>query len=499
MKLNFINSFARLPEKFFSHTEIESFEEPFLISYNHALAAELGLPEANEQELADIFSGKKLPNGAEVISSIYAGHQFGSYVPQLGDGRAHLIGEILNPKGKSFELQLKGSGKTPYSRFGDGKAVLRSSIREYLCSEAMHGLGIPTTRALALVGSNESVMREGIEKAAMVCRVSESFVRFGHFEYFAHRGDAEAVKILADYVITKFYPKLENAENKYQKFFYEIVSRTAKLMAKWQSVGFAHGVMNTDNFSILGLTIDYGPFGFMDTFQPGLIPNCSDYSGRYSFENQPSIGLWNLYALASALESLLPKEEAKEILQLYQSILIREYTDIMRHKLGLRNKRPKDLQLASDLLSLMAAFEVDYNIFFRRLGEYKPCYQREDEDGRINNAEIYILFKKPDAFDEWQHRYRERLHQEDWAERNVRGEAVDDERKTRMNLANPKYILRNYMAEQAIRQATYAHDFSEVERLLKLLSNPYEDQPEFENYANEPPEWARGISLSCSS
>jgi uncharacterized protein YdiU (UPF0061 family) len=494
---NFINTYSQLPEQFYSRTQIEAFEDPFLISFNEDLAKELELNFESEQEIAEVFSGKKLMHGSEVISTAYAGHQFGSFVPKLGDGRAHLLGEIKTSKGKTFELQLKGSGKTPYSRFGDGKAVLRSSIREYLCSEAMHGLGIPTTRALALVGSTENVMREGLEKAAMVTRVAPSFIRFGHFEYFTHKGDVASTKILADYTITKFFPKLETAENKYLKLFYEIVSSTAKLMAQWQSVGFTHGVMNTDNFSALGLSMDYGPFAFQDEFSHGFIPNCSDYSGRYSYEAQPSIGLWNLYALAAAFGCLISTQAAKEILDLYQNIFAKEYTEIMRKKLGLKTKRKKDIEIITDLLNLLNGFGVDYTNFFRRLCDYKPV--KEDESGRIINADLYIMFKKPIAFSEFEQKYRERILQEDWAERNIKGDLVDFERSQFMKAQNPKYILRNYMAEQAIRQATFARDFTEVNRLLNLLKNPYADQPEFDEYAATPPEWARGLSLSCSS
>lgn len=493
----FINTYTQLPERFYSRTNIEGFEDAFLISFNEDLAKELEFSFANEQEIADIFGGKKLMKGSEVISTVYAGHQFGSFVPQLGDGRAHLLGEIQTSKGKTFELQLKGSGKTPYSRFGDGKAVLRSSIREYLCSEAMHGLGIPTTRALALVGSTENVMREGLEKAAMVTRVAPSFLRFGHFEYFTHKKDVDATQILADYTITKFYPKLLTAENKYLKLFFEIVNSTAKLMARWQAFGFTHGVMNTDNFSVLGLTIDYGPFAFQDEFAHGFIPNCSDYSGRYSFEAQPQIGLWNLYALGAAFSCLISNQAAKEVLDLYQNILAQEYVDIMRKKLGLKTKRPKDIELVADLLNLLNAFGVDYTNFFRNLCDYKPV--KEDEDGRIINADLYIMFKKPLAFDDFEQKYRQRLLQEDWAERNLSATKTDQARRIEMKKHNPKYILRGYMAEQAIRQASFARDFSEVNRLQKLLKNPFDDQPEFEEYAATPPEWARGLNLSCSS
>lgn len=487
--MEFINTYSKLGEEFYSKTEVESFESPFLIDYNEALAKELGI-DLSEEEILKYFSGSKLFSGSEVISTVYSGHQFGSYVPQLGDGRAHLLGEIKTPSGESVELQLKGSGKTPYSRFGDGKAVLRSSIREYLASEALHYLGIPTTRALCIIGSDENVMREGMEKAAMITRVAPSFIRFGHFEFFTHSGKPELTKKLLDYVINKFYPECSVRPDRYEKFLYEVVSSTAKLTAKWQASGFTHGVMNTDNMSILGLTIDYGPYGFMDEYQPGFIPNHSDYSGRYSYVNQPQIALWNLHALAYALVPVLSMEQSAPILELYKTILITEFTEIMRKKLGLSERRNVDKKLVQDLLEVLAGFEVDYTIFFRMLCDY-----RIGED----NTEIYKLFKKPDQFKEWEQRYVIRLKQEGWSGMNKGNVSIDDTRSRLMKKYNPKYILRNYMAESAIRNATYAKDYSEIKTLIKLLRNPYDEQPGLENYASLPPEWSKSICVSCSS
>jgi uncharacterized protein YdiU (UPF0061 family) len=490
MKLKFTNSFHKLPEKFYSKTEIEAFENPVLVHANTKLATQLGI-DAGEKNFLDYFCGRKKILGSEVVSTVYSGHQFGSYVPQLGDGRAHLIGEIEAPNKEKFELQIKGSGKTPYSRFGDGKAVLRSSIREYLCSEAMHHLGVPTTRALCIIGSDEEVMREGPEKAAMVTRVAPSFIRFGHFEYFSHKGDYDGLKTLADFVIANYFPRTNTGTDKYQKFFYDVVSSTAKLIAKWQAFGFAHGVMNTDNMSILGLTIDYGPFGFMDEYQPGFICNCSDYSGRYSYESQPKIGLWNLYALAAALEPILPRANSQEVLDLYYPILVRDYSELMRKKLGLKERRDSDAFLIRDLMQLMADFAVDYTIFFRSLADFKV-----DE----KNEYLYKFFKKPSDFEVWEEKYKKRIMQEEWYQINKSPEKSLADRRQRMNKINPKYILRNFMAEQAIRLATYANDFSEIDKLIKILEKPFDEQPEFEkDFFCTPPAWAGELSVSCSS
>lgn len=487
--MQFINTYSKLGEDYYSKTNIENFENPVLIDFNTELAEEMGV-NISEDLALQYFSGNKKLEGSDTISTVYAGHQFGSFVPQLGDGRAHLIGEIQSPSGETFEMQLKGSGKTPYSRFGDGKAVLRSSIREYLAAEALHYLGIPSTRSLCIVGSDENVMREGIEKAAIVTRVAPSFVRFGHFEFFTHSNKPEHTIKLANYVIDKFFPEANNAKDKYEKFFFEVVSSTAKMIAKWQAHGFAHGVMNTDNFSILGLTIDYGPYGFMDDFHPGYIPNCSDYSGRYAFANQPQIAFWNLFALSHALTPIIPTAQSGVILELYKNILMNEYEDLMRKKLGFRERRNTDKNLFLELMELLAGFEVDYTIFFRKLCDFKI-------EG--DNSEIYNLFKKPLAMKDWEQKYIIRLKQEGWAELNKQKQDIDFERSKNMKKYNPKYILRNYMAENAIINATYAHDYSEISKLRKLLRKPFDEQPEFENYSAHPPQWAREISLSCSS
>lgn len=490
MSFKFINSFENLGEGFHSKTEVEAFDEPVMIHYNEALAEKMGL-DLNKSEALKYFSGNKLMKNSSVISSVYAGHQFGSFVPQLGDGRAHYLGEIENTStGKAYEIQLKGSGKTPYSRFGDGKAVLRSSIREYIASEALYHLGIPTTRALSLITSNEPVMREEMEPAAMVARVSDSFIRFGHFEFFTHTAKSpENTKKLADYVIEKFYPELQGKNNIYQKFFYRIVTSTAKLMAKWQAFGFTHGVMNTDNMSILGLTIDYGPYGFLDQFDPGYIPNHSDHTGRYSYMNQPQIAYWNLHALSYALEPILNPSEAGEILGLYKNILLKEYTNIMRKKLGFVKERESDEKLIEKLIMQLAGFEVDYTIFFHKLSEYEI-------DGE--KKEIFGLFKKKDEIKEWLEKYEIRLKQEGWPDLNRDKEKANSKRQKVMKKKNPKYIVRNYMLQTAIKMAEKG-DYSEITKLFNLLQKPFDEQAEYEPYAAAPPDWSKDICISCSS
>ena len=313
--LHFDNTFARLPEVFYRRVKPTALPAPYLVSFNEKAAELIGLDakEAAKPEFVEYFTGNKMLAGSEPISAIYAGHQFGTFVSQLGDGRAISLGETINENGERFDIQLKGAGMTPFSRMGDGRAVLRSTIREYLCSEAMNALGIPTTRSLCITGSDAPVYRETVETAAVLTRLAPTHVRFGSFELFYYRGQYDRVRELADYVIGEFYPQFESAENKYLEFLREVISRTAKLIAAWQSIGFAHGVMNTDNMSILGLTIDYGPFGFLDEFDAGFICNHSDYAGRYAFDQQPMVGMWNLYKLAQTFIPLIEVVEAEDM------------------------------------------------------------------------------------------------------------------------------------------------------------------------------------------
>ncbi len=480
--LNFDNSYARLPQAFYAMLPPTPLPAPYLVSFNESAAALLDLDpaQAARPEFLDYFAGHKTLPGAQPLAMIYAGHQFGHYVPQLGDGRAMLLGEVVNSRGERWDLHLKGAGETPFSRSGDGRAVLRSSIREYLCCEAMHGLGIPTTRALCIVGSDMEVYREQIESGAALLRMAPSHVRFGSFELFFYRGQHAEIKTLADYVIAQHYPELADLSDKYPRFLREVVLRTARLMAKWQAVGFAHGVMNTDNMSILGLTLDYGPYGFLDQFDPGYICNHSDHGGRYAFDRQPEIGAWNVTCLAQALSPLMSVEQAQEALSGYNDAFATHYIELMSAKLGI-TPGPEAVPLITGLLEILQQNRVDYTIFFRRLNRFTPDDQ---------NASIRDLFLERAAFDVWAALYGARLRQEG---------RLDSERSARLDGINPKYILRNYMAQIAIQKAVQERDYTEVDRLLVLLRHPFDEQPEMERYAGFPPDWASSIEVSCSS
>ena len=481
--LNFDNSYARLPGAFHAKLLPTAIPEPYLVSFNESAAGllELDPQESRRREFLAYFSGQKTLPGAEPLAMLYAGHQFGHYVPQLGDGRAILLGEVVNSRGERWDLHLKGAGETPFSRAGDGRAVLRSSIREYLCCEAMHGLGIPTTRALCIVGSDLEVYREQIESAATIVRLAPSHVRFGSFEVFFYRNQHAELKTLADYVIAQHYPYLAQAPDKYAQFLREVVLRTARLMADWQSVGFAHGVMNTDNMSILGITLDYGPYGFLDHYDGGFVCNHSDHQGRYAFDQQPNIGAWNLTCLAQALTPLMSVAEARDALSAYEFSFVDHYLNRIAAKLGLP-RSPELAPLVNRLLELLHAQRVDYAIFFRRLNAFASA-----ADSR--NDAVRDLFPDRAAFDAWAQDYAALLRQS--------GEP-DAARKARMDRINPKYILRNYLAQAAIEKAQ-ARDYSEVDRLLKLLQSPYDEHPELEHYAGFPPDWASRIAVSCSS
>lgn len=483
-QLAFDNTFSRLPNTLFSRVNPTPLPAPYLIHFNASAAALIDLDpqEALRPDFADYFIGNKLLPGSEPLAMLYAGHQFGHYVPQLGDGRAMLLGEVRNSLGEHWDVQLKGAGPTPFSRRGDGRAVLRSSIREYLCSEAMHNLGIPTSRALCIVGSDEEIYRESVETAAVITRLAPSHVRFGSFEVFYYRQQYEQLTLLADYVIAKHFPHLTQTPDKYTQFLNEVVTRTATLMAKWQAVGFAHGVMNSDNMSIVGLTLDYGPFGFMESYDPGYICNHSDPTGRYGYDQQPHIGLWNLACLAQALTPIIPMQEAEAALARYESIYAEHHLALMREKLGLTQASDEDIPFIENLLQIMHANQMDYTHLFRGLGNFASA-------PNMNNATLRDQFIDRLAFDAWAESYRIRLQSEP---------GTDAERKTRMDKVNPKYILRNYLAQNAISKAEQ-HDFSEIEHLLRLLQRPFDEQLEMEAYAAATPDWAKGIEVSCSS
>jgi len=485
LRLAWDNSFAALGPAFFTELQPTPLPAPVLVCANSRLAEELGIAPSliASPEAVQAFTGNLLPEGSRPLATVYSGHQFGVWAGKLGDGRAILLGELQTPAGP-HEIQLKGSGRTPYSRMGDGRAVLRSSIREFLGSEAMHGLGIPTTRALCVTGSPAPVRREEIETAAVVTRTSPSFVRFGHFEHFSARGQETELRQLADYVIERFYPECRLSErlagNPYAAFLEQVSERTASMVAQWQAVGFCHGVMNTDNMSILGLTIDYGPFQFLDAFDPNHICNHSDEQGRYAYSRQPNVAYWNLFCLAQALLPLIGDEQlALAALESYKTVLPRELESRMRAKLGLRNVEPGDRELIEQALSLLAADRVDYTIFWRRLSHAA---------GGAALDPVRDLFLHRDDFDAWAGQYMARLEREDGREAAA----------ARMLRTNPKYVLRNHLGELAIRQAKLG-DHSEVEALLALVQAPFDEHPGCDDKAGFPPDWASHIEISCSS
>ena len=480
--LAFDNSYARLPAELYQTIDPVPLPDPYLVAFNPEAAGLLDLDPSAQQpgELVEYLCGNRGLPGAQPIAMLYAGHQFGVWVPQLGDGRALLLGEVRNARGDKWDLHLKGGGPTRFARGGDGRAVLRSAIREYLACEALRGLGIPTTRALAVVGSDLSVRREGVETAATLLRLSPSHVRFGTFEALAARGRPDLVKALADYVIEHHFPQYRG---RYGEWLREVVVRTARLMADWQAVGFAHGVMNTDNMSIVGVTLDYGPFCFLDEFDPGHIGNHSDHEGRYAFDQQPAVALWNLERLAEALTSLLPSREIDDALGAYASTFEESMGRRVRAKLGLAERRGDDAELARDLFQVMRRQRADYTRVFRALTWVGFS---EAADSEALNGEL----TEPGALNPWLARYRARLAAE---------QSVDADRQARMARVNPVYVLRNWIAERAIRLAVEERDFSEVERVRLLLRYPCTETAAEQQLAQRPPAWARDLVVSCSS
>ncbi|MFM1714299.1 protein adenylyltransferase SelO [Aeromonas salmonicida] len=451
--------------------------EPRLLHLNRGLLAELGLDGVSDTDwLACCGLGQPLP-GMQPVAQVYAGHQFGGYSPRLGDGRALLLGEQLTTDGQRWDLHLKGAGKTPFSRFGDGRAVLRSSIREYLASEALHALGIPTTRALVLVGSKEPVYREQEETGATVLRTAPSHLRFGHIEYFAWSGQGEKIPALIDYLLRYHFPELENGA----ELFAEVVRRTARLIAKWQAAGFCHGVLNTDNMSLLGLTLDYGPYGFIDAYVPDFVCNHSDPDGRYALDQQPAVGYWNLQKLAQALTGHVDGDVLATSLAQYEHQLMLHYSELMRAKLGLTQWEEEDPALFRQLFQLLASQGVDYHLFLRRLGEVTGKGEWP--------ASLLALLPDPALWQGWLELYRVRLTREG---------SEDAVRKAQMDAINPKFVLRNALAQQAI-DAAEGGDITQFERLLAALQQPYDEQPEYADLATPVPQWYCGGELSCSS
>lgn len=509
------SAYSQLGTAFQSQVQPQPLPNPYWVCKNAALARELGLSDEwlRHQEVLETFTGNLVPDGLQPAASVYSGHQFGQWAGQLGDGRALILGEFHTPSNRdknivlagvfigskainnvanlnTIELQLKGAGRTPYSRGGDGRAVLRSSIREFLCSEAMHGLGIATTRALCVTGSDAPIYRETAETAAVVTRTSPSFIRFGHFEHFSHNGMHPELKQLADFVIDNFYPQCRDSTayngNPYAALLEAVSLRTAEMVAKWQAVGFCHGVMNTDNMSILGLTLDYGPFQFLDTFNPDHICNHTDTLGRYAYNKQPNVAYWNVFCLGQALLPLIEDQElALAALEPYKTAFPTALMAEMRAKLGFTEPEKAfegDRDLVETIQKLLAQDRVDYTLFWRNLS-----YVANDKPVDV----VRDMFLDRTAFDAWYASYL--LQYSEHLKQQIRRLEPSLMLKT-----NPKYVLRNYLGEQAIAKAKLK-DFSEVETLLKLLQAPCDEHPEYERFAGLPPDWAADIEISCSS
>lgn len=484
--LVFENKFGSLPSQFYTNLMPTPLPTPYLVGVSKTMLSAIGLDADSTEDLGfnQIFTGNQLATRSQPLAAVYSGHQFGVWAGQLGDGRAILLGDVASKHSAGrIEVQLKGSGMTPYSRMGDGRAVLRSSIREFLCSEAMAALNIPTSRALCITGSDAYVMREQPETTAVVTRLASSFIRFGSFEHWYYNNQAEQLQILADFVIRNYYPELEDHANPYQALLREVTKRTAELMAQWQAVGFMHGVMNTDNMSILGLTLDYGPFGFMENFDRNQVCNHSDTQGRYAYSMQPQVGQWNCHALAQALLPLIGDvKEAQEALSGYQHYFEEKFNQLLHKKFGLLEHRKSDKKLFSNFFDLMQENRADFTLTFRNLGKIL-----KDKDG--SDESIRDLFINRQKLDLWLKEYKTRL---------ILEQSNDKLRQEAMQAVNPKYILRNYLAQIAIDKAQQK-DYSEINKLLQILENPYDEQPENEAYAQLPPDWASKLEVSCSS
>ncbi len=485
----FANSYAALPAHFFARLDPTPVERPRLIKFNQALASELGLgtEDLDADTLAAVFSGNLIPRGAEPLAMAYAGHQFGQFVPQLGDGRAILVGEVNDRLGVRRDIQLKGAGRTPYSRSGDGRAALGPVLREYLVSEAMHALGIAGTRALAAVATGEAVFREQRLPGAILTRVAASHIRVGTFQYFAARGDLEAVKRLADYVIARHYLELESVERRYLQLLQAVSARQAKLIASWMHVGFIHGVMNTDNMTVAGETIDFGPCAFMDAYDPATVFSSIDGMGRYAYANQPPAAQWNLARFAETLLPLIDEdgsravELATEVIAAFSHQFDRYWLAGMRGKLGLFTEESGDLELIRRWLELLHRNQCDYTLSFRRLCDAAHA----DGDAALRSS-----FAHPVDYEEWAAGWRSRLAREPQSE---------GERAAAMRRVNPAFIPRNHRIERVIAAAVEREDFAPFEEMLLVLSRPYEDQPAFETYAAPPQPEERVLQTFCGT
>jgi serine/tyrosine/threonine adenylyltransferase len=486
----FEHTYAALPANFFARVAPTPVAAPRLIKLNRALAIHLGLDpdRLSSPEGTEVLAGKRVPEGADPIAMAYAGHQFGQFVPQLGDGRAILLGEVIDADGVRRDIQLKGSGPTPFSRRGDGRAALGPVLREYIVSEAMATLGIATTRSLAAVMTGESVLRETPLPGAVLTRVAASHIRVGTFQYFAARGDTEGVRRLADHVIGRHYPQFADDDRPYHALLEGVIARQADLVARWLLVGFIHGVMNTDNTSISGETIDYGPCAFMDHYDPAMVFSSIDELGRYAYANQPRIALWNLTRFAECLLPLLAEDQDKAVEQAQSALgefaesFNAAYQAGLRKKLGLFTARDDDFVLAQDLLDAMAKNHADFTLTFRRLSEAALA--------PVDDSGVRQLFADPTAYDEWAVRWRQRISEE------MQDPAT---RQSAMRLVNPAFIPRNHRIEAVIDAAINRDDFAPFEELLTVLSKPYEDQPAFASYAEPPEPHQRVLQTFCGT
>lgn len=489
----FDNSYARLPQQFHAAAEPARAAEPRLIRFNDSLAADLGLDVegVDDATKAAIFAGNLIPPGAEPVALAYAGHQFGHFVPQLGDGRAILLGEVVDATDRRRDIQLKGAGPTRFSRNGDGLAAIGPVLREYLVSEAMAALGVPTTRSLAAVTTGNPVYRETRLPGAVVTRVASSHIRVGTFQYFAARSDVDAIRTLADYIIDRHYPEASSTSNRYLALYNAILARQAALIARWMQLGFIHGVMNTDNMSIAGETIDYGPCAFMDEYHPAKVFSSIDRHGRYAFSNQPHIALWNLARLAECLLPLLHDDPdqavpvAQEALGAFLPAFEENYVDGMRPKLGLTTARDEDKALVKGLLETMAASGADFTLTFRTLAEDAALSPQDVARSATRN-----LFADPSGFDAWARLWLERLALEDVPAKT---------RVALMNGANPKFIPRNHLVEELISAAVDRDDFAPFHEMLGVLAYPYDEQPGMERYAEPPQPEERVLQTFCGT
>lgn len=485
--VTFDNSYARLPECFYAKLNPVPVPQPRLIKFNRDLAESLGLSAASpdDAEATAIFAGNRIPEGAEPIAQAYAGHQFGQFVPQLGDGRAILLGEVIDRHGKRQDIQFKGSGQTPFSRRGDGRAPLGPVIREYILSEAMHALGIPTTRSLAAVTTGEPVFRETTLPGAVLTRVASSHIRVGTFEYFAARQDKEALKTLADYTIARHYPELQESSEPYSGLLKAVMARQSMLVSQWMGIGFIHGVMNTDNMTISGETIDYGPCAFMDRYDPDTVFSSIDHHGRYAYANQKVIGGWNLARFAEALLPLFDDKleqaitKAEETIAAFPDMFAVDWLDIMTEKLGIEEPQPGDKALVEELLQLLQQEQTDFTNAFRALSHV-------DE----NKAYVEASIGKNQQITGWTERWMKRLESQ---QRKVEASLEA------MRGVNPAYIPRNHQVEKAIAAAVQDGDFTAMDRLMDILSTPYTERAGFEAYTRPPEPEERVYQTFCGT